>query len=174
MSKKKAEKKTANEATVPQGVPGSALAPTSMEESQIAIAAPIAASVRIHTVVLASCNAKRTPDTTIEHPESKIEINIPTIEVGTNLPQNRFYVRPTFELKVLRKDQPDAEPSLTIEASFALVYSVEALSQFDEKSLHAFAHTSGVFNAWPYWREFVQSTTSRMGFTPVLVPSFRI
>jgi preprotein translocase subunit SecB len=50
---------------------------------------------------------------------------------------------------------------------------VTSLEGLTEAHLDAFAKTNAVFNAWPYWREFVQSTTVRMGLPPLVTPVFR-
>ena len=45
--------------------------------------------------------------------------------------------------------------------------------EFTEKQFAAFAKYNGVFNAWPYWREFVQSMTARLNLPPLTLPVFR-
>ena len=34
----------------------------------------------------------------------------------------------------------------------------------------AFGKINGIFNIWPYWREYVQSSISRIGLPPVAIP----
>lgn len=46
----------------------------------------------------------------------------------------------------------------------------DALAPF----LAAFAQINGVFNAWPYIRETVQSLTTRMGLPPLTLAVFRV
>ena len=36
-----------------------------------------------------------------------------------------------------------------------------------------FASRNGIFNAWPFFREFVQSTVARMGMPPLMIPLFK-
>jgi len=38
----------------------------------------------------------------------------------------------------------------------------------------AFARTNGIYNAWPYWREFVQNMIARMNLPPLVIPVFRL
>lgn len=40
--------------------------------------------------------------------------------------------------------------------------------------LEQFAKVNGVFNAWPFLREIIQSTTLRMGIAPVMLPLHRV
>jgi hypothetical protein len=40
--------------------------------------------------------------------------------------------------------------------------------------LAAFANVNGIYNAWPYFRELVQSMASRAGLPPIVLPVFRV
>jgi hypothetical protein len=42
--------------------------------------------------------------------------------------------------------------------------------EVDVEDVRAFAEYNSTFNAWPYWREFVQSMCARMGLPQVVVP----
>ena len=61
-----------------------------------------------------------------------------------------------------------------IKAQVALTYHTKHEGEFDQAQLDAFGRTNGIFNAWPYWREFVQSSTTRMGLPALVVPSFKM
>ena len=67
----------------------------------------------------------------------------------------------------------DVSPFLVIEAAFRLRYRVSDRAGLDDSHFDAFGHLNGVFNAWPYWREYVQSMTVRMGYPALTVPVFR-
>jgi preprotein translocase subunit SecB len=66
------------------------------------------------------------------------------------------------------------DPPVAIRAVFALTYKVENLASFSDEELQAFGEINGVLNAWPFWRELVYSTLSRMGMPPVTLPTFRV
>lgn len=79
----------------------------------------------------------------------------------------------------LRKDrlppyEPDNPPTFAIDAAFDLAYSLKPETEFDEDDLAHFAFANGTHNAWPYWREFVQNFTQRMGIDPVVVGPFKL
>ncbi len=65
---------------------------------------------------------------------------------------------------------PKDEPLLEIEAKFLLLYRVSSLEGLSHRNLKAFGELNGLYNAYPYLREFVQSTTSRMGLPPLVIP----
>lgn len=83
-----------------------------------------------------------------------------------------FYVVAPIEALVTLEGS--SEPVVSIKARFELKYSIPGDLVPTQEELGAFAEVNGVFNAWPYWREFIQSTISRMNLPPVILPLFRI
>ncbi len=81
-----------------------------------------------------------------------------------------------FGLRVVSKDDLEQvvknnDNSLVlseITATFNLFYSASEPLLEEEKQ--EFALQNAIFNAWPYWREFVHSTCNRMGVSPFNVP----
>ncbi|MEW6199445.1 MAG: hypothetical protein AB1601_12385 [Planctomycetota bacterium] len=69
---------------------------------------------------------------------------------------------------------PVAEPDLDVSADFLLLYTASSLAGLAQPNFEKFAELNGTYNAWPYWREFLQSTMSRMGISPFVLPVFRI
>ena len=103
------------------------------------------------------------------------------------------YVKPSHEATVV-KEPGESEPleievafrlevsnasdqrefQAEIRAKFGLSYQIPADEEFTTEELEAFAGINAVFNAWPYWREWVQTSLSRMGMPVMTVPVFRI
>lgn len=65
-----------------------------------------------------------------------------------------------------------ADVPFRIQAVFQLIYAVKSPITFSEEQLAAFGEFNGIYNAWPYWREYVHSTTVRMGLPPMVVPVY--
>jgi hypothetical protein len=59
---------------------------------------------------------------------------------------------------------------LRIEAEFILNYVVEPYDEITDEQADAFGKMTGIYNVWPYWREYVQSTTVRLGLPPLVLP----
>ena len=58
-----------------------------------------------------------------------------------------------------------------ITAEFVLEYAVaKSPVEVNDQVDNAFGKMTGVYNAWPYWREYVQSTISRLGLPPLALP----
>jgi preprotein translocase subunit SecB len=77
-----------------------------------------------------------------------------------------------FELKG-KGDKSDIA-LLNIEANFRLKYELKNKKAFSKKDLDEFAAVNGVYNVWPYWREFVQNTVARMGLPLLTVPVLKV
>jgi hypothetical protein len=88
-----------------------------------------------------------------------------------------------FQVAAFSGETPD-KLVMKIEASFCT--SLESISGFDlfqdfngdppeyyENLGNAFM-INPIFNAWPYWREFVQSMSTRMGYPALTVPLLEI
>lgn len=85
---------------------------------------------------------------------------------------DKLIFNPVLEVVIRPDGSPD--PIITIHATFELEYSIPPGTALTSEELAAFAGTNAIFNAWPYWREFVQSTCVRMGHPPLLLPVFRL
>lgn len=55
-------------------------------------------------------------------------------------------------------------------ADFRLTYSVTADGPLRRADLEQFASWNAVFNAWPYWREYISSTLNRAQLPKFLLP----
>jgi hypothetical protein len=67
-----------------------------------------------------------------------------------------------------RREQPLVE----IKCKLIVAYQVPSFDGLSKENCLAFAHTSGVFSAWPYWREFVHSSSFRLGIDPIVLPTY--
>jgi preprotein translocase subunit SecB len=95
------------------------------------------------------------------------------IDVQVDREAGRIFVVAKFSLKTfLEKEKND--PFATIDASFLLVYNAKNISEMPDEYFDSFGKTNGIYNAWPYWREFVQNATTRMGLPSLTMPVFRI
>lgn len=94
------------------------------------------------------------------------------VDVQVDEDNKLIFVVIDFELEALL-DKSET-PVVKVESKFLLVYSISDCSNLSEKAYQQFAEVNAVFNAWPYWREFVQNATLRMGLPPLTMPVFKI
>ena len=76
-----------------------------------------------------------------------------------------------FEAHCAGEGEPDRRVT-DIEAEFLVVYRTNADSAFPADALQHFAGLNGTYNAWPYWRELVQSLMARTGMSGITVPVY--
>lgn len=78
-----------------------------------------------------------------------------------------------FEPKEVDAEASDSDcTTLLIEARFSAIYVMK--DDVNEDSLREFGRFNVPYHVWPYWREYAQSTLSRMGVEPVPIPVYRI
>jgi hypothetical protein len=64
----------------------------------------------------------------------------------------------------------ESDPVIEVSSEYLLTYHVPGITAFSDEQLNAFGCVNGLYNAWPYWREHVQSSIARMGLPPFVVP----
>ena len=84
-----------------------------------------------------------------------------------------FQVKVGFDL-AMHRDDDEKELQAEIRGVFELSYRLPKEAIFSSETLEAFANFNAVFNAWPYWREFVQASLTRMAMPPLTIPVFRV
>ena len=82
-----------------------------------------------------------------------------------------FSVFAEIEALLVPTGKADADGA-RIWGRFELQYVVPQDTELSEGLLEEFAKSNGVFNAWSYWREFIQSTLVRMGLPPLALPVY--
>ena len=126
-------------------------------------------------------DAKISRDPLIESPEVlSLEHKCSTEDLTPEKGKNLRFILCNFRVAAFS----DKEPSklvMKIEASFCTSYVKKPdifLPMEDDDSLLTYVEylrtINPISNAWPYWREFVQSMSSRMGFPAMTVPLLEI
>ena len=135
------------------------------------LAAPVSDQVSIRDVRLISSVCSQTPNA--GRGKHSVEIKC---EVKTQVDKKKGYilVYPSFKLEGFPLENKQKKPDIVIEASFVIMYEAESFEGLRRGNFEAFAQSNGVYNAWPYWREFVQNTVARMNLPPLTIPVFRL
>jgi hypothetical protein len=83
-------------------------------------------------------------------------------------------VRANFVMEAKPEGLKEASAVVEASASLDLEYVFPDVGSLDEETIQNFGRINGVYNAWPYWREYVQNAVARMGLPPLVVPVYRI
>lgn len=77
------------------------------------------------------------------------------------------------DLEELTHEEVEEHVQLEIVALFEADYY--SLEQVSEEELKAFSVDNVGYHVWPYWREYVQSTCSRLGLNETInIPTYRV
>lgn len=151
------------------------LTPATADRARIA---KVVRYVELSDIQLAWCAAVKRRDSS-DIPDNWVRQSEPLFgaELDEESVTNEGFVAfSRFEMGWLGGGSED-EPDVDIRAVFSLHYGLakdDEESPVDEEDLRHFCVFNAPFNAWPYWREYVQSTTSRMGIRPYIMEVLRV
>ena len=140
-------------------------------QSLLQLAHVISQRVQIERLALASSQVQR--DLSQDVPEEvRMESGLKVLSTRNPNGEN-IGVLVTMNLRGFPKEEDSSEDQAAvfqIRADFAVEYKLLSPVDFDDAQLDAFGKMNGVFNTWPYWREFVQSILCRMGLPAITLP----
>jgi len=123
--------------------------------------------VQIQNVHLLETRVKRGSLRDKPPPHLHINVNVTTQIDETKL---LVLVRPFLTVVARYDDATDSEETLRIDAVFNLTYKLSSSDGLDKDNYVAFGKTNGLYNAWPFMREYVQAMTLRLGLPPLTIP----
>ena len=139
-------------------------------ENKLSAGLLVSDRVQLKDVRLISCKCDQTPEGTLG--KKPYNINYST-EVQVDKKSGYIIVTAKFHFEAFTESKAQ-KPVILIDASFLLAYKIENFEGLTQKAFEQFANLNGIYNAWPYWREFVQNTVVRMGLPSLSIPVFRI
>ncbi len=140
---------------------------TSEQQSDLLLAAKVASRVEAMDIRIASTNTRHNPLAVLG---DSIRFITKSLQYKVDRESAHILVKPHF---VLEMDYEGSNDCLMIEAEFLIIYSVQSLDELSDDNIDAFADKNGLYNCWPYWREYVQSMTARLGVRTTTLPPFR-
>jgi hypothetical protein len=144
---------------------------TQRKVSQLGMVGQITPHVEIVDVRLVQTTGRIWPDwDPTSHP--KIQLNI-THKSRCKQKDTTLLAEVDFRLSGSVADDP-AKKVVSLSAVLELTYKLSKEVDLTPRQLNAFGNLNVLYNAWPYWREFVQDMAARMGLPRLVVPVFRI
>lgn len=135
--------------------------------SKLALASAVAS--RVEMVDLHQCSASYTRIDDLSSNPTELLSKTHTI---TKQRIDNLQIEVTVHCSV-RAETAEQKEFINIESRFAVTYKVPSFEELTEEHIDAFGEVNGTYNVWPYWREFVQNATMRMGLTPLTLPVYR-
>lgn len=98
-----------------------------------------------------------------------------SVTLGINIDSNKKVVQVAVTLKLVMtyEEGGDHDPPVQVSATFHLQYTTQKVPR-QRQLLQEALQQVAMMNVWPYWREFVQSSSVRMGLPPFPVPLFHV
>lgn len=79
-----------------------------------------------------------------------------------------------FEFRARAPIAGDQPPVVHVVATYLLVYRIRHDVEPSQEALTAFSQINAVYNAWGYWREFLQTALQRLEMPPFTLPLVRV
>ena len=139
---------------------------TSNEDiTRLAIA--VSGIVQIEQISLIEFSAMRQPE--IEALAVTIKHAAPEVTAQFDGQKKRITVKAKFGIEGSDSQGTEQRTILRVHACFLAIYALEpsGSAAITPEQADAFGKVNGLFNVWPYWRELVQSITTRMALPPL-------
>ena len=135
--------------------------------------APLIAAVQIRDIRLVEAGVSTSVRSATEAGEIKFEVATSADVKEYNKDEGIFWVLAQIKIRLIPVE-PEKDAVVSVSAAFEIKYSLPKELRASQKQLNTFARINSVFNAWPYWREFVQNMVARMNLPTLTLPMLRL
>lgn len=126
----------------------------------------ILSSIELSNIFLQDCTIKKFD---VKPKAGSIDLSIKTkFEFGQD--SNKLYISAKYKLEGILVSGEIKEKLISIAPCFTVTYIKNKEIEIEDDFIEVFKKTSIELVTWPYFREFIQSTTSRMGLPPLTLP----
>jgi preprotein translocase subunit SecB len=143
------------------------------KNAKLLLALPVSNQVEIHGVNLVETRARKALVDDRLPEQLELQIGVKARTEATKAKGCGIAVVVEFDVAGRYTGVDSKVAPLQIAATFQVEYTLDSLEGIKSENIKAFAELNGVYSAWPYWREYAQSVTVRMGLPPMPVPVYR-
>jgi hypothetical protein len=141
--------------------------------TNIQLAKAVAKHVQLRSIVLKSAHVESSIAS--DGPPEQISVSQQhrcTFEEKRHDEEREIHVTAEFRFVASQDGSGESSDVVKLDAAFVLIYSLPDDAKFDDRCAKYFAELNGAYNAWPYWRELVQTATGRVGLGGIMVPVY--
>jgi hypothetical protein len=102
----------------------------------------------------------------------QLDVNFNVKSKLVTAPPGMLRLQIGFRMAGVREAEP--EPAVLVECAYEVDYLLREGFQVTPEQVKAFKDGNGIFNAWPYFREYLQNSLVRMGLPPLAAPFLRL
>jgi hypothetical protein len=134
--------------------------------------------VALEDLRLATCRCRFAPQPSPPPTDLAQKINVQTALVENNGAHLVCLITLTIAdvpagLDPKNDSPPEGGTILMIDAGFQITYGLKSAEGVTHEQMQDFGQINALHNVWPYWREFVQTMTGRMGLPALKIPLMR-
>jgi hypothetical protein len=130
-------------------------------------------NAEISGIRLANANIARTPDFVFDESGGVLTSGVSFKPVDRRRQNHSITLAVEFDFRIWAGEEEPRDLA-RIRCRFDADYDLHPDFDPSEPQIAAFHNGNAVFNCWPYFREFIQSTTVRMSLPPATVPFLRL
>jgi hypothetical protein len=138
-------------------------------QEELKAAWAVQANCELESIALIHCKSSRTPFGVVLEEPFQIKGNHKA--ETANVKGQKLCVQVSFNFGAVDATEVQI---FSVESTYELLYSVRETFTPSPSEIDAFKNGNAIFNCWPYFREFFQNITSRMGQTPPVLPLLRV
>lgn len=131
---------------------------------------PLPLRCQLEDILLMDCSASRSTPSGIDASIHTLHLSSSVESLSVEEEKRLLQAFASCQLQSLSESQQQA---FTVQCRFLLRYSYEGTHPKREE-LEEFEESIVKFNAWPYFREFLQSLAQRMQFNPPPIPILKV
>jgi hypothetical protein len=117
-----------------------------------------------------------------EVPKSPISVNFTFKSKLLSAPPNVLRLEIAFRMAGVEEKaesrgaapEKKPEPVVSVECAYEVDYTLREGFEVTAQHVKAFKDGNAIFNAWPYFREYLQNNLQRMGFPTFTAPFLRL
>jgi len=141
--------------------------PANFPQFDASLVGAVAARVQIAAIELVKAQFTRVDDDHFQGAVGERKPDRYGLEVSWQANENQRLLSCLIEFGTIFDAPP--EP-FEIRASFRLLYEIQPGDPLTDAQLGNFTYWNALFNAWPYWREYLSSTLNRAHLPRFVVP----
>jgi AraC-like DNA-binding protein len=88
--------------------------------------------------------------------------------------QDKLRLAVVFGFRIFEEADGNSIDLVNVDCQMVAEYALRPGYHPAESHIRAFHHANAVFNCWPFFREYIQSSIVRMGYPPPPVPFLRL
>jgi hypothetical protein len=137
---------------------------------ELKLLAKVVARTDLKRLFLLNCEVQRSLDA-LSH--ERVSASISSDGILSEEKQDCFIAKAIFTFvgtPIDKNEVKEDKQVVSIKAEYLLEYALLDKADLSKEELVNFCNINAVYNAWPFWREFLQTMSNKMGLPTITLP----